>query len=460
MQRRVTFIVAGISSFTVPFMASAVNVALPSIGIEFSLSAVAQGWIVTAYLLATAVGLLPSGRIADILGKKEVFVLGMAVFALASMVSALSTSYVVLLASRIVAGIGSAMSFATGTAILMSVASLQERGRVLGWNVAAVYIGLSLGPTIGGILTHELGWEWVFGVGAGAGFITVALAAWALKREPAAASGESFDLTGAMFWCVALIGLLYGLTRLPMSPGIVLVGMGSVCFAAFVWWEYRSKSPLLDVSAFSRNPAFVFSNLAALINYSSTMAVVFLLNLYLQYQRGLSVRQAGLMMVIQPVVMAIVSPISGRLSDRIEPGKLASTGMALTVVVLAAFSFLGKDTSLWLLGAGLAVLGLCFGLFSSPNMNAVMSSVEKKHYGVASSTLATMRVVGQALSMGITTLIMALYLGSAKITQNNLPEFMKSMRDAFVVSAVLCLAGVFASMSRGRVRSEFSTSGR
>lgn len=450
---------AGVASFAVPFMASAINVALPSIGTEFSLSAVAQGWIVTAYILATAVGLLPAGRIADMVGKKEIFVLGMAVFALGSMVSALSTSYAVLLASRIVAGIGSAMSFATGTAILMSVASLQERGRVLGWNVAAVYIGLSLGPTLGGIIIHELGWEWVFGIGALAGLLTVVLAAWALKRESADSRGESLDVTGAMFWCVALIGLLYGLTRLPMPLGIALVGLGSFCLAAFVWWEYRSKSPLLDVSAFSQNPAFIFSNLAALINYSSTMAVVFLLNLYLQYQRGLTVRQAGLILVIQPIVMTIVSPISGRLSDRIAPGKLASTGMALTVVVLVAFSFLGRDTSLWLLGAGLAVLGLCFGLFSSPNMNAVMSSVGKKHYGVASSTLATMRVVGQALSMGITTLIMALYLGSAKITPDNLPAFMRSMRVAFAVSAILCVAGTFASMSRGRAKAEPLTSG-
>lgn len=452
IQKHVTYLVAGISSFVVPFMASAINVALPQIGTEFSLGAVAQGWIVTAYLLATAAGLLPAGRIADILGKKEVFVAGMGVFALSSMVSAIAPSYAVLLVSRIVAGVGSAMGFATGTAILVSVASLQERGRILGWNVAAVYIGLSMGPTLGGMITHAMGWEWVFVIAASSGLLTVILAAWALKREPAAAGGESFDLAGAVCWCMALIGLMYGLPLLPNQAGIGLVIFGGVCAVAFLWWEYRAPSPLLDVAAFSRNQAFVFSNLAALINYSATMAVVYLLNLYLQYQKGLSVRHAGLILVIQPLVMAVVSPVSGRLSDRIEPVKLASAGMALTVVVLAAFSFLGPGTSLWLLGAGLAVLGLCFGMFSSPNMNAVMSSVEKKHYGVASSTLATMRVVGQTLSMSVTTLIMTLYLGSEKIGPGNLPGFMRSMNTAFAVSAALCVLGVFASLARGRVR--------
>ena len=452
LQKRVTIVVAGVASFVVPFMMSALNVALPYIGEKFSLSAVALGWIVTAYILATAVGLLPAGRIADIFGKKEVFVLGMAVFALASLVSAFSPSYAVLLASRVVAGIGSAMSFATGTAILTAAVEPKDRGRSLGWNVAAVYIGLSMGPPLGGGITHALGWEWVFILGAASGLLTAAMAAWGLAHETADAGGESFDVAGAMLWGLALIGLMCGLTMLPGLPGIAVVVFGGACFVGFVSWEYRSKSPILDVSAFRRNRVFVFSNMAALINYSATMAVVFLLSLYLKYQKGLTAQDVGLVMAVQPVVMTIVSPLSGRLSDRIEPGKLASFGMAFTVVVLAAFSFLQPYTSLWLIWAGLGALGLCFGLFSSPNINAVMSSVERRHYGIASSTLATMRVVGQALSMGITTLIMTLLLGSAEIGAASLPAFMQSIRLAFAVSAVLCVFGVFASLARGRTR--------
>jgi len=342
------------------------------------------------------------------------------------------------------------MGFATGTAILVSTVALKDRGRILGWNVASVYLGLSLGPPLGGIITHTLGWQWIFIVSAAAGLLTVALAMWALKKDSAAASGESFDVTGSFLCGLALICLLFGLTRLTRPLGIALLAGGSVCAVLFVRWEYRSKSPLIDIRAFSRNPGFVFSNLAALINYSATAAVVFLLSLYLQYQKGFTVQDAGLILVVQPIVMVMVSPLSGRLSDRIEPGTLASVGMALTVAVLAGFSFLHGDTNLWLIVGGLALLGLSFGLFSSPNMNAVMSSVERRHYGVASSTLAAMRVVGQTLSMGIATLIMTLFLGAAKIQVANLPEFMASVRVAFAVFAALCILGVIASLSRGR----------
>lgn len=448
--RHAVFLVAAISSFAATFMGSAVNVASPRIGADFSLSAVAMGWIVTAYLLSAAVSLMPAGRVADIVGKKKVFVLGMGIFAFSSLVSAFSTSYAVLLASRVLGGVGSAMGFATGTAILVSTVALKDRGRILGWNVAAVYLGLSLGPLLGGVITHLLGWQWIFIVSAAAGLLTVVLALWALKSDSVDARGETFDVGGSILCGLAMICLLFGLTRLTTPLGIALLVSGSVCAALFVRWEYRSKSPLIDIRAFSRNQAFVFSNLAALINYAATAAVVFLLSIYLQFQKGFTVQDAGLILVVQPIVMVLVSPLSGRLSDRIDPGKLASIGMALTVVVLAGFSFLHGDTNLWLIVAGLAVLGLSFGLFSSPNMNAVMSSVERRHYGVASSTLAATRVVGQTLSMGIATLIMTLFLGTAKIHTANLPEFMASVRAAFAVFAVLCVFGVLASLLRGR----------
>ncbi|MEI6971238.1 MAG: MFS transporter [bacterium] len=447
--RQTTAVVAGIASFVVPFMSSAVTVASPCIGSEFSLSAAGLGWIVTAYLLATAASLLPAGRLADIVGKKEVFVAGMVLFSVSSFASAISPSYAILLASRIFGGVGAAMGFATGTAILMTVTPLPDRGRVLGWNVAAVYLGLSLGPPLGGLITRFLGWEWVFVAGGAAGLLATVMAALALEREHPAAADDSFDIAGTLAWGIALIAFMYGLTRLSGWYGVPLVVLGLICFGVFVRMESRLKSPLLEVEVFSRNPAFVFSNLAALINYSATMAVVFLLNLYLQFQRGLTASEAGMVLLIQPVVMAVVSPLTGRLSDRIPAGTLASAGMALTVVVLGAFAFLGPSTNMWFVRAGLAVLGLCFGLFSSPNMNAVMSSVERRRYGVASSTLGTMRTVGQVLSMGIATLIMTHYLGREEIGPGNVGGLMKSVKLAFAVSAVLCVFGVAASLARG-----------
>jgi MFS family permease len=219
-----------------------------------------------------------------------------------------------------------------------------------------------------------------------------------------------------------------------------------------VRWETRVDSPVFDTKLFRHNIVFAFSNLAALINYCATSATGFLLSLYLQYTRGLSPENAGLILVSQPVIMAVFSPLAGRLSDRIEPRIVASIGMTLTVIGLLLFAFLNSATSFPFIIFNLILLGFGFALFSSPNTNAVMSSVEKKFYGVASATLATMRLTGQMLSMGIAMLVFAVYIGRAQITPENYPAFLTSAKTAFIIFAVLCFGGIFASLSRGKVR--------
>jgi MFS family permease len=217
-----------------------------------------------------------------------------------------------------------------------------------------------------------------------------------------------------------------------------------------VWWETRQKQPVLNISFFRNNTVFAFSNLAALINYSATFAVAFLLSLYLQYVKGFSPEHAGLILIAQPVIMVICSPIAGSLSDRIEPRIVASIGMALTTAGLVMLTFLSNVTSLQYVLISLVILGLGFGFFSSPNTNAVMGSVERKFYGVASGTLGTMRLTGQAFSMGMVLLLFALYIGRVQITPEYYPLFLKSMKIAFSISAALCFAGIFASIARGR----------
>jgi len=224
------------------------------------------------------------------------------------------------------------------------------------------------------------------------------------------------------------------------------VGIG-----AFVRWEMRQRSPVLDMALFRNSPVFAFSNLAALINYSATSAVAFLLSLYLQYIKALSPSQAGLVLVAQPIVQAVFSPLSGWWSDRIEPRLMASAGMALTVVGLALLSLLSATTALGFVVVSLILLGLGFALFSSPNTNAVMSAVERRWYGVASSTLATMRLVGNMLSMGITMLIFSVFIGRVQITPEHYALFLTSARTIFAIFALLCLGGVFASLARGKV---------
>jgi EmrB/QacA subfamily drug resistance transporter len=433
-------------------MGSSIAIALPSIGDELQMNAILLGWVSTTYLLAAVMFLVPIGRIADIYGRKKIFTYGMLTYTIASFLSATSTSAAMLISFRVLQGIGGAMIFSTSVAILTSVFPPQDRGRVLGINVAAVYTGLSLGPFAGGLLTQYLGWRAIFWANVPLGLMVIALIFWKLKGEWAEARGEKFDVAGSIMYSLTLLAIMYGFTMLPDIIGVVLILAGAAGFVAFIRWETKVKSPVLDIGLFKNNTVFALSNVAALINYSATFAVGFLLSLYLQYVKGLSPQNAGLVLVAAPVVQAIFSPFAGRLSDKIEPRIVASAGMGLTVIGLIFFIFLGKATSLWFIIAGLMILGLGFALFSSPNTNAVMSSVDRKSYGVASATLSTMRQIGMTFNMGMVMLIFGIYIGRVQITPEYHAAFISSVNVAFIISAILCFGGIFASLARGKVR--------
>lgn len=450
--KKAALLVSTLASFLTPFMASSVNIALPSIGTEFSMDAISLSWVSTSFLLTGVMFLVPFGRLADIYGRKRIFIYGILLHTLSSLLAAASTSGLMLIASRALQGVGGSMIFGTGVAILTSVYPVSERGRVLGFNVASVYLGLSLGPVIGGILTQQLGWRSIFILSVLLGTIIIAFVNVKLKGEWADAKGETFDLAGATLFSISFALMMYGFSMLPASAGIWITLAGAAVLIAFFKWDAKTKNPLFDINLLVRNPVFAFSNVAALINYSATYAVTFLLSLYLQYLKGLTPQAAGLILIFQPAVMALTSPLAGRISDKVEPRIVASIGMGITVAGLFFFIFVAANTHLWLISAALVVLGLGFGLFSSPNTNAVMSSVEKRFYGVASATLGTMRLTGQMLSMGIVMILFALHIGRVAITPEYYPEFLRSMTAAFIIFTVLCVAGVFASLARGRVR--------
>jgi EmrB/QacA subfamily drug resistance transporter len=443
-------IIAGMSSFITPFTLSSVNIALPSIDRELHLNAVALSWVATAYLLGAAVFLVPFGRIGDIYGRKKVFLAGITTDAIASIFCAVSHSGMWLILFRGMQGLGGAMIFGTGIAILTSVFPVQERGRALGINTAAVYAGLSVGPLIGGAITEHLGWRSIFLLNTLLGLFVITAVLWKLKGEWAGSPGEKFDYAGALVYCLTLVAITFGFSELPALLGLWLILIGVLGLVLFVSLEIRSAQPVFNVAFFRENIVFRFSNMAALINYSATYAVAFLISLYLQYIKGFSPEHAGLILVAQPVVQVICSPLAGSLSDRIEPRIVASSGMALTTAGLAMLVFLQNNTALTYILASLAVLGLGFGFFSSPNTNAVMSSVDKKSYGVASGILGTMRLTGQMFSMAMTLLLFALYVGRVQITPVKYPQFLTSMKMAFIISAALCFAGIFASIARGK----------
>ncbi len=441
-----------LASFLTPFMGSSINVALPSIGKELEIDAILLGWMATAYLLASSMALVPIGRLADIYGRKRVFIYGVITFVLASALTALSNSAAMLIGFRVLQGIGGAMLFSTAVAILTSVFPPEERGKVLGINAASVYVGLSVGPFVGGLLTQHLGWRSIFWVNVPLGLIVLAFALWKLQGEWAEARGERLDIVGSVVYGLSLVAVMYGFTRLPETSGAGLILAGAIGAIAFVKWEMRVNSPVLNIALFRRNIVFAMSSLAALINYSATFAAGFLISLYLQYIKGFSPQMAGIVLVTSPVVQAIFSPLAGRLSDRVEPRIIASIGMALSAIGLVPFIFLSRDSGLPFVIASLALIGFGFAMFASPNTNAVMSSVEKRSYGVASAVLATVRQVGMTFSLGIVMLVFAVRLGRVQITPEHHAAFLASLNTAFIIFAVLCFLGIFASLARGKVR--------
>ncbi len=451
-QRRAALIVACLSSFLTPFMGTAVNIALPAIGDEFGMSAVALGWVATAYLLTSAAFLLPTGRLSDLYGRNRILRTGLAVNVVASALLIFAPSGQVLLALRALQGFGGQMIFCTNMAILISVYPPEQRGRALGLNVATVYLGLSMGPPIGGLLTHQLGWRSIFAFTLALSVAALALAVWKLEGEWAEARGERFDKPGAGLYALAVAALVYGGNFPHETTGIAALLGGAIAAVSFVRWEARTAHPLIDLRLFTRNTVFAFSNLAALIHYAATFAVGFLLSLYLQQIRGLTPEQAGLVLLAQAGMMALFSPLAGWLSDHMEPRIVSSAGMTLTVTGLGALAFLTESTPLDWLVADLMWMGLGCALFSSPNTNAVMSSVNRPTYGVASAVLSIMRQLGMVFSMMLVGLCLELLVGRVQLRPEIYPQFMRCLQVAFPAFAGLCVLGLFASLARGNVR--------
>lgn len=449
--RRAALIVATLASFLGPFMGSSVNVALPSIGRDFGMSAVLLTWVNIAFLLSAATLSIPFGRLGDIYGRKRIYMMGVLVFTASSVLIALSTSGMMLIICRAAQGLGASMIFATGSAILLSVYPARERGKVLGITIAAVYLGLSCGPFFGGIITQNMSWRFIFWLNLPIGLLLLTVIFVMLKGDWAEAEGSRFDLGGSAILGLSLLAFMFGFSKLPANYAFYFLGVGAAGMAAFVILESRIKDPVVNIDLFRYNITFSFSCLAALINYAATFAVAFLLSLYLQRVRGFSPQSAGTLLVVQPLVQAVLSPVAGRLSDRIEPRTVASIGMGMTLIGLVLLTFIGPAISIYYVAGCLVFLGIGFALFVSPNTNAIMSSVERRIYGVASAIVGTMRQIGMMFSMGIVTMILALRLGQAEVGSGNISDFIGSMRTAFAVFAVLCLGGVFASLARGRL---------
>jgi len=440
-----------VTSFLVPFMISSLNLAIPAIGLQFKGSQYQLNWVVASFLLVTGSCLLPMGKVADLTGRVRLFKVGLSIFLVGSLLCIVAPSLPWLIAFRALQGIGASMIFSTSLALLTTVVPPQERGKAMGINVGIVYFAYSSGPVLGGAICSWLGWQGIFLFLAILAFLVLVAAVLYLRGPWISPKSEQMDIKGCLLCTVGLVLFLYGSSSLSLSNAYwVLTILGLVILALFVAHESRTEHPILPVTLFTHNRVFAFSNLSSVINYSSIFAMPFLMSLYLQTVRNVPLRSTGWMLLMQPVVMAVLSPVVGRLSDRIEPRILSSLGMAVNTLGLLFFAFLRLDSSISVILANLAFIGLGYALFSAPNTNAIMGSVERHQYGVASSTMGTARVVGQALSMAIVSLITTRFVGPWKIgTSGFAPHFLLGMQVCFIVFAILNFIGVFASLARG-----------
>lgn len=438
-----------ITLFFNAFMGAAINIAIPEIARDFSMSAVESSWVAMSFLLSSAMFLLPFGKIGDLYGRKKIFLTGNIIFTITSLLCAFSVNTLMLIVFRFAQGIGGAMIMSTGIAIVTSVFPPQKRGKMLGFIVASVYLGLTAAPVIGGILTQHLGWHSLFFVSVAAGLIVVSGIVTKVNEEWAESENEKLDYKGSVIYMISIFLLIYGFSALPDLIGIIMSLSGLSGFIVFVFFERKLKFPVLNIKLFSENRVFAFSNIAALINYAATFAITFMLSLYLQYAKNLQPGDAGIILITQPAVMVITTTIAGRLSDKFNSGILASIGMSTIVIGLILLCTLSQQTTITFILVSLVIVGLGFGTFSSPNTNSVMSSVDKRYLGVASATISTMRLLGQILSMAIAAMIIHIYLGKAKLSKDNVEVFLQSSRVIFIIFAAICFLGVFASLARG-----------
>lgn len=447
-------------------MSSAVNIAAPDIAKSFKLNTEELNLAISIFLIFSAAFILPMGKLSDTFDRTKIFKTGFLLFTLSTLMCALSTSIKTLLIFRALQGFFSAFTFVTSMPILIENHSPQIRGRLLGINTAVVYLGTSLGPFLGGLLVKLWGYRSIFLFGFAIGLIGSFVNLFLLQKEVKNTrqaklldSLKLLDKLGTILSMTGLFLLMYGASTFELgNTSKILFFAGLILMVIFVVVEAKLQNPILDVKLFVKIPQFGFSNLAAFINYSCTFSASYLLSLYLQLVKALPSQLAGSILIVQPLSQVITSLISGRASEKIEPRKLATSGMVLTTAGLFIFSTFAAKTNLVIVILNLFIMGIGFGLFSSPNTNVVMSCVPKSLYGTASSTISVMRVIGQAFSMAIVSFVSIMFLKGVKLSHENSILILKSMKTSFLVFAILSILGIVASYKRGNIYSEVEQS--
>ena len=443
-KKNLLLLICTVLSFFTVFAVNAVTIVIPSIATEFHMSNIVQNWVTIIFLLVVAVLSVPAGQISGKYGLKKVTIISVVLFIIISIANVLVTSQEQFLACRLILGIALSFINVTSMAMIVNAFLPEERGKALGINITGVYVGLSLSPVIGGILNYNFGWRSVVLFGVPFLFVILALLLTRIDDEWSSFKNLPLDLKGSFAYGIGMVLFMYGFTILNTQLGVILTVLGVMILLIFAWIELKQAHPVFDIRFF-KNHKFLSANFASLCAYLATYAVTTILNYHLQYIKGFDSQTAGMILLVAPLCQVILAPLAGRLSDRFVPQILAAIGMALGTLSLILFSFLDSTTSIEFLFVAMILYGIGFGLFSPPNTNVIMGSVPPKDTSVASAAVATMRTVGQAMSMGILTLVFAFVMGDVPIIQQYYPLLIQSCQITCIICVVLCIASVFAS---------------
>lgn len=441
------------TAFLWPFLGAGANIALPAIAVEYEVDAVRISWVTNVTLLFTAIFLLPSGKLVNPLGARRMLLSGIGIAVVSTLAVAVAKTYSLLLVLRAVQGAGAALISTSGMTFVTSEFEYRHRGFAMGIYTSAVYMGLSAGPFLGGVLVSLFTWRGVFYFVTLLALAVLIPALHILPRSDGRPRlPDDFDFAGSLVYATGLCLIVLGMDKLDVPLWATVTAAGVVAIVIFLLYEFFAKEPVFDVKLLRRNRPLAFTCLAALISYAAVYAVAYLLSLYLQHTRGLTPETAGFVLVVQPLVQTLVSPLSGKLSGKVEPGVIASIGMGVTAFGTFVLIWLGAGTSAAYVMAASVVLGIGFALFSVPNSNSIMSSVAPEHRGVAAGMLGSLRLMGQLFSMVTVTIVFSLTMGHVDVTAETMPAFLSSVRLSFAIMTLLCGVSVIFSATRGKMQ--------
>jgi len=448
VQKWMTLIAIGTGTFMAALDGSIVNISLPVISQTFNVGVAQIEWVVTIYLLVVSGLLLSFGRLGDLRGHKQIYLIGFFVFVLSSIFCGLASSIPMLIAFRAVQALGAAMIASNSPAILTKSFPASQRGQALGLQATMTYLGLTVGPSLGGFLTQHFSWRSVFYANIPVGLAAIWLSYRYIRTDNENNTAEPFDIRGALLFIAGLTSLMLGLNQghvlgwtSPIILGLLITA--GIFLAIFIALELRVPSPMLDLTLF-RHPVFSLSTISAVLNYICIYAIIFLMPFYLINGRELSSSQAGLLLTAQPVVMAVVAPISGTLSDKFGARIPGMIGMGVLSLGMFMLSRLGSGTPLLVVGLSLALVGFGTGTFISPNNSALMGSAPRQRQGIAAGILATARNFGMVLGVGLAGAIFNTILHN-HIDPGSAEALFSAFQSTFLVASGIALIGVFTT---------------